>query len=408
MARTYEETIFDATVDAVNDALAQPVLPTPDEIKGNILDNSRNEVTMYNSIAQQGAKWKVPVELETYQIAYIMLRVHYIALIETTESEDDADCSLLGVYMEDGEDEGIYTTKDSEIRRIARLYKRRITYAFKREKTHSLLHEHILSGIIKCPVCGSSMYGVVNRKKKKGSDEFYTDMWYYLCKNRKMVSGHLCDYKKHIRQDEINTEVIQLVKYVFCGENDMKDQILKKLGSDDSLSELLQEKERLTKEHEKLDSKKSKQLRRINELDIDDELYDDLMKTYRAGVQEINEQIAIIENQMYQNDLSIENAQGENLSAEVYKRIIDEMLDHIDDMPDSDKKLMMNLLIEKVEIYEEKQKDGRWVKSVQFKIPLNVDGKLVDTMFFDDEDTENSLSNEKHVETVVLMSKVQK
>lgn len=243
-------------------------------------------------------------------------------------------------------------------------------------------------------------------KKKKGSNEFYTDMWYYLCKNRKMVSGHLCDYKKHIRQDEINAEVIQLVKYVFCGENDMKDQILKKLGSDDSLSELLQEKERLTKEHEKLDSKKSKQLRRINELDIDDELYDDLMKTYRAGVQEINEQIAIIENQMYQNDLSIENAQGENLSAEVYKRIIDEMLDHIDDMPDSDKKLMMNLLIEKVEIYEEKQKDGRWVKSVQFKIPLNVDGKLVDTMFFDDEDTENSLSNEKHVETCVLLSKL--
>ena len=128
MARTYEETIYDATVDAVNDALAQPVLPTPDEIKGNILDNSRNEVTMYNSIAQQGAKWKVPMELETYQIAYIMLHVHYIALIETTESEDDADCSLLGVYMEDGEDEGIYTTKDSEIRRIARLYKRRITY----------------------------------------------------------------------------------------------------------------------------------------------------------------------------------------------------------------------------------------------------------------------------------------
>lgn len=128
MARTYEETIYDATVDAVNDALAQPKLPTPDEIKGNILDNSRNAVTLYNSVAQQGAKWKVPMELETYQIAYVMLRVHYIALIETTESEDDADCSLLGVYMEDGEDEGIYTTKDSEIRRIARLYKRRITY----------------------------------------------------------------------------------------------------------------------------------------------------------------------------------------------------------------------------------------------------------------------------------------
>ena len=72
---------------------------------------------------------------------------------------------------------------------------------------------------------------------------------------------------------------------------------------------------------------------------------------------------------------------------------------------DADKKILMNALLEKVEIFKEKQADGRWVKSVQFKIPLNIDGKLVDTMFFDnDEYTENSLSNEKHVETVVLLS----
>lgn len=71
------------------------------------------------------------------------------------------------------------------------------------------------------------------------------------------------------------------------------------------------------------------------------------------------------------------------MSTEVYKRIIDEM-------NDADKKMLMNLL--KIEIYPEKQKDGKWIKSVQFKIPLNIDGKAVDTLFFDDEeDTENSL-----------------
>ena len=32
-------------------------------------------------------------------------------------------------------------------------------------KTHSLDHEHILSGIIKCPICGSGMYGNVNNPK---------------------------------------------------------------------------------------------------------------------------------------------------------------------------------------------------------------------------------------------------
>ena len=208
-----------------------------------------------------------------------------------------------------------------------------------------------------------------------------------------------------MRQDKLNVEVIALVKYVFGGENDMKDQILNKLSSDDSVNELLAEKERLTKEREKFSSKKSKLMRRIADLDIDDELYDDLMKTYRESVNEVNEQINIMENQLYQNDLAIENAEGENLSTEVYKRIIDEMLDNIDDMNDANKKTLMNLLIEKIEIYPEKQEDGRWIKSIQFKIPHNIDGQVVNTLFFEEEDTENSLPTEKHVETIVLLGR---
>ena len=180
----------------------------------------------------------------------------------------------------------------------------------------------------------------------------------------------------------------------------MKDNVLNKVGTDDSLKELEAEKTRLVDERAKLNTKKTKQLRRINELDIDDDLYDDLMKSYRAYLGEINDQLASIENLLYQNELAIENAQGENLSTEVYKRLIDATIENIDDVSDADKKVLMNALLEKVEIFKEKQKDDRWVKSVQFKIPLNVDGKLVDTMLFDDdEDTENSLPDEKHVES---------
>ena len=40
----------------------------------------------------------------------------------------------------------------------------------KYEKTHSLNHEHILSGILRCPLCGSGMYGNLNRKKKRLKD----------------------------------------------------------------------------------------------------------------------------------------------------------------------------------------------------------------------------------------------
>ena len=55
--------------------------------------------------------------------------------------------------------------------------KRKVT-GVRNPKTHSLEHEHILSGILKCPVCGNGMYGNVNRKRNKSGD-YYKDYFYY-------------------------------------------------------------------------------------------------------------------------------------------------------------------------------------------------------------------------------------
>ena len=45
-----------------------------------------------------------------------------------------------------------------------RVQAKRELNAFKREKVHSKEHEHMVSALLKCPVCGASMYGVVNSK----------------------------------------------------------------------------------------------------------------------------------------------------------------------------------------------------------------------------------------------------
>ena len=74
-------------------------------------------------------------------------------------------------------------------------------------------------GLLQESECGAKMYGVVNRKKKAGSDDFYKDMWYYKCKNRIKVEGHFCTYKTHIRQDIVNAEVMSIVKYALNDEN---------------------------------------------------------------------------------------------------------------------------------------------------------------------------------------------
>ena len=76
----------------------------------------------------------------------------------------------------------------------------------KQPKTHSLDHEHILSRILRCPVCGCGMYGNVNRKKK-GDGTYYKDYFYYACKHRLHVDGKRCDYHHQWGEDIIDSAV---------------------------------------------------------------------------------------------------------------------------------------------------------------------------------------------------------
>ena len=91
-------------------------------------------------------------------------------------------------------------------------------------KTHSLEYEHILSGIIKCPVCESGMYGNVNRKKHPDGG-YYKDYFYYACKHRKLVDGHRCTYKRQWNEDRINAAVEEIIRkcpYCIVGITDLE------------------------------------------------------------------------------------------------------------------------------------------------------------------------------------------
>ena len=67
---------------------------------------------------------------------------------------------------------------------------RRIKSAVKQglpmKKTAQFEHANILSGILKCPICGSNMYGNGNRKRKKDGSR-YEDYFCYSCKHRLKV-----------------------------------------------------------------------------------------------------------------------------------------------------------------------------------------------------------------------------
>ena len=56
----------------------------------------------------------------------------------------------------------------------------------------------------------------------------------------------------------------------------------------------------------------------------------------------------------------------------------------------------MEALISEIQIYEDRQPNGQWLKSIKFRLPII------------EEDMDLSLEDDKHVETVVLVSRKEK
>lgn len=99
--------------------------------------------------------------------------------------------------------------------------------AKRRGKIHNVGHEYLFSSILRCPVCGSEMYGNVSRKKKDGS--LYKDYYFYQCKYRIKVDNEPCSYKTHIREELVNGAVFQVL-YKLMAEKGVAEEFKERMN----------------------------------------------------------------------------------------------------------------------------------------------------------------------------------
>ncbi|MDL2302563.1 recombinase family protein [Lachnospiraceae bacterium OttesenSCG-928-D06] len=272
--------------------------------------------------------------------------------------------------------------------------KKREETSISHEKVHSLEHEHILSGILKCPICGSSMYGNVNRKKR-GDGTLYRDYFYYVCKNRRLMDGHNCDYKKQWNQDKVNTAVEEVIKRLVQNPK-FEEAIREKINSKIDTGEIEVELESFIKQLRQLNGAKNKLGQQMDNLDISDCFYD---KKYQDMLERLNNlysQIEGVESSISDVQIRMQNIRQQKISGDnVYQFLIyfDKLYDRF---TDAEKKEFLNSFVEKVEIYEQELPDRRFLKHIQFRFPVFFDGQEIDEMSWDKEST---------VETVVQLSR---
>ena len=227
---------------------------------------------------------------------------------------------------------------------------------------------HLLSGILKCPVCGSGMYGNKSIKKRKDGSN-YKDFYYYGCKHRNMTRGHKCDYKKQVHEEMLDASVAEVISKLVSNPK-FSDLIRNKINMEVDTGALDQEIENYKIQLRKLYHNKDTILSDMDSLDYEDKHYqrrktdleNHLYKTYDK-IDEAEE--LLVSAKAKKRSLLADKITGDN----IYKALI--FFDKLyAQMNEAEKREFLSQLVDNVQIYEERKENGQWLKSIEFKLPI--------------------------------------
>ena len=273
--------------------------------------------------------------------------------------------------------------------------KQRENTSIRQPKTHSLEHEHVLSGLLKCPICGSGMYGNVNRKKKKDGT-YYKDYFYYACKHRLHVDGKRCDYHHQWGEDVIDAAVEEIIRQL-VNTPTFEQGLREKIGSHLDTTDLDQEIEQLRKQLRQYTGTKDRISEQMDALVFDDPHYDRKLQDLQTRQNKIYDQIASVESEIADAQIRLENIRQNKVSADnVYQFLLyfDKLYGKFSDI---EKKAFMNSFIERIEIFPERQENGRILKHIKFRFPVFYKGQTLTCLDWDSSEA---------VETVMSFSKL--
>lgn len=260
-------------------------------------------------------------------------------------------------------------------------------------KTHSLEHEHILTGLLKCPICGVGMSGTVRRRKNKSTGE-YKDDFYYRCKHRKKINeSDFCNCSLVLNQNELNSEVERHIM-VLVNNKDGRDFIIRRMESRVDVSSLEKEREQLRGQLRQLSGAKKKLTDMLDRLDVSDKHYDRKYQDMHDRLDNLYDKIGDIDDQLQDVNEKIRMAYENQITSKQVYQILTCFDKIYFEMTDLEKKEFFRNFIDEIELYSERQSDGRIVKQINFNFPVYYNGNEGNAIRLPDENT---------VETVALM-----
>lgn len=250
---------------------------------------------------------------------------------------------------------------------------------------------HLLSALVKCPVCGAGMYSNKCTKRKKDGTP-YKSFSYYSCKHRKMQRGQKCDFNKQIQEEVLDNAVVEVIIKLVSNPK-FAAMMQEKINSKVDTTAIEQEIAAAEKMLRQYYSVKSKITEEIDTLDPDDRHYIIRKSDLDERLYRMYDKIEEAENNLMDARAKKQAIEADKITGDnIYKVLICfEKLYNV--MNPIERKKLMEHLISEIQIYPERQPNGQWLKSIKFRLPIV------------EKDIDLCLDSESHPECVIALSK---
>ena len=251
---------------------------------------------------------------------------------------------------------------------------------------------HLLSTLVKCPVCGAGMYSNKCTKRKKDGTP-YKSFSYYSCKHRKMQRGQKCDFNKQIQEEILDNAVVEVIIKLVSNPQ-FAAMMQEKINSKVDTTAIEQEIAAAEKQLRQYYSVKSKIMEEIDTLDPDDRHYIMRKSDLDERLYRMYDKIEEAENNLMEARAKKQAIEADKITGDNIYKVLTCFEKLYNVMDPLERKKLMEHLISEIQIYPERQPNGQWLKSIKFRLPII------------ENDMDLRLDNGSHVECVSCYTNV--
>lgn len=233
---------------------------------------------------------------------------------------------------------------------------------------------NVLSGLVKCPVCGKGLVGATYGTKDKNGNRYEKTVSYYMCRYSVKQNGRICSFSRRLKQEIIDGLVLEVVGGIRFGE-EFKKALQKALcvsGDKKALEKRFHEYRKELKEAESLKERLGEQLDGLDPLKSGyDRKYDLLSEKLDEAYDRIDELEALVDEMRSQLDSMRKRTDAFGDVA----AFIGNIKPLLEKMDMKERKEFYSRFIDRIEVFPEDRPDGRVIRSISFKFPLQIDEK---------------------------------